>query len=106
MLTDGGCPLWAFRFAEAKASWVESADPKPIMTGRYGDLDYPTLAKRGTLLGLCLFVVGAAGELGAHAMGLQLQAWEATLLFDAEVLGVALFLLSPLVFGVALPLTE
>ena len=56
--------MWLFRFAEAKGSWVESADPKPIMTGRYGDLDYPTLAKRGTLLGLCLFAVGAAGELG------------------------------------------
>lgn len=76
------------------------------MTGRYGDLDYPTLAKRGTLLGVVLFAVGALGELGAHAMGMQLPAWEAMLLFDAEVLGVALFLLSPLVFGVVLPLTE
>lgn len=76
------------------------------MTGRYGDLDYPTLAKRGTLLGFGLFAVGALGELASHALGMQLPAWEATLLFDAEVLGVALFLLSPLVFGVLLPLTE
>jgi len=98
--------LWLFRFAEAKGSSVELADSKPIMTGRYGDVDYPTLAKRGTVLGLCLFAVGAVGELGAHALGLQLPAWEATLLFDAEVLGVALFLLSPLVFGLVLPLTE
>ncbi|GAB6860567.1 hypothetical protein ACFR97_08475 [Haloplanus litoreus] len=76
------------------------------MTGRYGDLDYPTWAKRGTLLGLCLFAAGALGELAAHAMGLQLPAWEATLLFDAEVVGVALLLFSPLVFGLLLPLTE
>jgi hypothetical protein len=76
------------------------------MTGRYGDLDYSTWTKRGTLLGLGLFAAGALGELTAHAMGLQLPAWEATLLFDAEVIGVGLFLLSPLIFGVALPLTE
>jgi len=76
------------------------------MTGRYGDLDYPRWAKRGALLGLCLFATGALGELAAHAMGLQLPGWEATLLFDAEVIGVLLFLLSPLVFGLLLPLTE
>jgi hypothetical protein len=76
------------------------------MTGRYGDIDYPTLAKRGTMLGRGLFALGALGEIGAHALGLQLPAWEATLLFDAKVLGVALFVLSPLVFGIVLPLTE
>ncbi|MFD1632635.1 hypothetical protein ACOZ4L_07560 [Haloplanus ruber] len=76
------------------------------MTGRYGDLDYGTLTKRGTLLGLALFAVGALGELAAHAMGFGIPGWEATLLFDAEVLGVCLFLLSPLVFGVLMPLTE
>jgi len=76
------------------------------MTGRYGDLDYSLLTKRGTLLGLGLFAFGALGELASHALGMQLPAWEAALLFDAEVIGVALFLLSPLVFGVLLPLTE
>ncbi|GAB3325341.1 hypothetical protein EI982_11125 [Haloplanus rallus] len=76
------------------------------MAGRYGDLDYGAWTKRGTLLGLALFAVGALGELAAHALGIGLPAWEATLLFDAEVLGVCLFLLSPLVFGVVLPLTE
>jgi len=76
------------------------------MTGRYGDLDYAVLTKRGTLLGLGLFALAAAGEIATHALGMQLPAWEAALLFDAEVVGVALFLLSPLVFGVLLPLTE
>ena len=98
--------MWLFRFAEAKGSLIESADSAPTMTGRYGHLDYPTLAKRGTLLGLCLFPVGAAGELGAHALGHRLAAWETTLLLDAEVLGVAPFLLSPPTFGVVPPLTE
>jgi hypothetical protein len=83
---------------------ADSAESEPTTTGRYGDFDYPTLAKRGTLLGLCLFAAGAVGELGAHALGIPLPAWE--LLFDAEVLGVALFLFSPIVFGVVLPLTE
>jgi hypothetical protein len=33
-------------------------------------------------------------------------AWEETLLFDMEVLGVLISLFSPFVFGVLLPLTE
>jgi hypothetical protein len=76
------------------------------MTGRYGDLDYSALTGGGTLLGVGLFALGALGELATHALGMQLPAWEATLLFDAEVVGVLLSLLSPLVFGVLLPLTE
>jgi hypothetical protein len=76
------------------------------MTGRYGDLDYPALTKGGTLLGVALFALGALGELAIHALRLQVPAWEATLLFDAEVLGVLLVLFSPLVFGLLLPLTE
>lgn len=79
---------------------------RPHLTGRYGDLDYPTLARRGTLLWVCLFALGALGELVAHTLGVALPAWEATLLFDAEVLGVVLFLGSPLLFSVVLPLTE
>ncbi|WP_248895168.1 hypothetical protein [Haloplanus halobius] len=76
------------------------------MTGRYGDIDYSNWTKRGTLLGLGLFAVGALGELTVHAAGLQLPAWEAALLFNAELIGVLLFLVTPLVFGVLLPLTE
>jgi hypothetical protein len=76
------------------------------MTHRYGDLDYPRLATLGFTFGLGLFVVGALGELGLHAAGVSVPAWEQTLLFDAEVVGVALALLSPFVFGVVLPLTE
>jgi hydrogenase/urease accessory protein HupE len=76
------------------------------MTGRYGSLDYATLAKRGFVLGVTLFAAGALGELGLHAAGVALPAWERTLLFDAEVVGIAVALLSPLVFGIVLPLTE
>lgn len=74
--------------------------------GRYGELDYARYAKGGFLLGLGLLVVGAGGEAAIHAFGVQLPAWEDALFFDLEVLGVALFLLSPFVFGVLLPLTE
>jgi hypothetical protein len=76
------------------------------MTGRYGDLDYASLTKRGMTLGALLFAVGAVGELAGHALFGSLPAWELTLLFDAEVLGIATMLLTPFVFGIALPLTE
>ncbi|WP_353634711.1 hypothetical protein ABSL23_03445 [Halobacterium sp. NMX12-1] len=71
--------------------------------GRYGNLDYPTLAKRSTLASFALFVVGA---LGLALTGSSLPGWEQALLFDAEVAGVLGILLCPLVFGIVLPLTE
>jgi len=74
--------------------------------GRYGDLQYERLAKRGFLLSLALLAIGAGGELTAAAMHLSLPAWEQTLLFDMEVVGTLGLLLCPLVFGVVLPLTE
>ncbi|MFB6124319.1 MAG: hypothetical protein ABEJ78_12785 [Haloferacaceae archaeon] len=76
------------------------------MAGRYGSLDYARLTKRGMALDASLFAVGAVGELAGHALFGDLPAWELTLLFDAEVLGVAILLLTPFVFGIALPLTE
>lgn len=76
------------------------------MTGRYGDLDYPRLTKRSFLAGLILFAVGAVGEFAIFAAGLQIPAWEETLLLDLEILGVLICLLSPFVFGIVLPLTE
>jgi hypothetical protein len=76
------------------------------MAGRYGDLDYPTLAKGGFALGIALFAVGVLGEFAIGATGTPVPGWEKALLFDAEVIGVLLFFFSPLVFGVVLPLTE
>ncbi|MDQ2055359.1 MULTISPECIES: hypothetical protein [Halobellus] len=76
------------------------------MTGRYGNLDYPTLTKRSFLLGIGLFAVGALGEFAIATTGAAVPAWEHTLLVDAEFLGVLLALLSPFVFGILLPLTE
>lgn len=76
------------------------------MSGRYGTLDYPTLTKRGMLLGALLFVVGELGEFAANAGWVSLPGWETALLFDATVFGVLSLLLSPFVFGVFLPLTE
>ncbi|MBV0900483.1 DUF7860 family protein [Haloarcula salina] len=67
--------------------------------------DYATMAKRGFMLGAGLFLLAAAVEIGGHAVG-TIPAWGNTLLIDMEILGIAVGLLSPLVFGVILPLTE
>lgn len=74
--------------------------------GRYGDLDYARLTKGGVLLGLLLFLLGAGGEWAIHAMSIQAPAWEATLFFDMEVVGLLIFAFSPFLFGIFLPLTE
>lgn len=74
--------------------------------GRYGDLDYPKLAKRGFLLGLAMLLVGAAGEAFLPALVGPLPTWEDTLLLDLEMLGLVVAFLSPVLFGFALPLTE
>lgn len=76
------------------------------MTGRYGNLDYPKLTKRGSGLGLALLAVGALGEAALPAVVGPLPGREEMLFFDLEVIGVALMLLSPFVFGIFLPLTE
>jgi len=76
------------------------------MPGRYGDLGYPTLTKRAFLLGTALFVCGLAGEYAVRAAELRVPAWEETLLFDLIVVGLLVAFLSPIVFGVILPLTE
>jgi hypothetical protein len=67
-------------------------------------LQYSQLAKWGFLLGLGLFLGGASGELAIQLHLLQVRPWVETLLFDLEVIGIPLFLFSPFVFGIALPL--
>lgn len=76
------------------------------MAGRYGKLDYSVLTKRSFLLGVALFVIGALSEMGLAAAGLTVPEWERALLFDIELLGIIIGLLSPFVFGILLPLTE
>lgn len=76
------------------------------MAGRYGKLDYARLTKRGMAFGALLFALGAVGSVAGHALFGQLPAWEFSILFDAEIVGVAILLLTPFVFGIALPLTE
>lgn len=76
------------------------------MHGRYGKLDYAKLTKLGFALGIGLFLTGAVGETAGHAIYGTLPAWENTLFFDLEAIGVVVALLSPFVFGIALPLTE
>lgn len=71
--------------------------------GRYGNPNYESLAKFGTLGSLALVAASAAGaSVGAGA----LPGWEVTLLTDLEILGVLGLLVFPFVFGIVLPLTE
>lgn len=74
--------------------------------GRYGNIDYPTVTKRAFLLGATLFLVGGLGELVGHALFGSLPGWEETLLLNAEILGVLIAVVAPIVFGIVLPLTE
>jgi len=69
-------------------------------------MDYAMLAKRGFLLGVGLFALGALGEVGGHALAGSLPAWGTMLLTDMEGLGILLALFSPLVFGIIMPLVE
>jgi hydrogenase/urease accessory protein HupE len=69
-------------------------------------MDHAKRAKQGFLLGVGLFAVGALGEIIGHALYAELPGWEQTLLFNAEVVGILLALLAPLVFGIVLPLIE
>lgn len=71
-----------------------------------GNPDYSRVTKLGIGSGLTLFAVGALGLLVAPAVVGPLPAWERTLFFDAEALGVVVTLLSPFVFGILLPLIE
>jgi hypothetical protein len=73
---------------------------------RTDTLDYPTITKRGFLLGLGLFAIGVAGDVIGQVLLGGLPAWEETLLVDLAGLGILLCLLVPFVFGILLPLTE
>jgi hydrogenase/urease accessory protein HupE len=68
--------------------------------------DYARRAKQGVVLGFCLFAAGAVGEFVGHSYLNNLPGWEQALLFDSMVLGILVALLSLLVFGVVLPLTQ
>jgi hypothetical protein len=77
-----------------------------LSMNRYSQPSYGQLAKGGFLLGVAMLLVGAAGELAISAHLLTLPAWEETLFFDLEVLGIVFFLFSPFVFGIFLPLVD
>jgi len=73
---------------------------------RYASHDYARTAKVGFLAGVALWALGVLGGTVGPALFGPLPAWEMMLLTDAEVLGVLVGLLSPLLFGVVLPLVE
>jgi len=69
-------------------------------------VDHATLAKRGFLLGVGLFALGALGELLAATLFGPLPGWGNMLLLDMEGLGILTAVLAPLVFGIIMPLVE
>ncbi|ELZ14327.1 hypothetical protein C479_00425 [Halovivax asiaticus JCM 14624] len=73
---------------------------------RYGAIDYARWTKGGFLLGLSLLAFGAGGEILGNAFVASLPAWEHTLFTASEGVGILIGLVSPLLFGIALPLTE
>jgi hypothetical protein len=71
-----------------------------------GTTDYARLTKQGFLLGVSAFLVGELTEPVQHTLEMSVPGWEHSLLFLLTVLGVLTALLAPLVFGIALPLTQ
>ncbi|WP_255479205.1 hypothetical protein [Natronomonas sp. LN261] len=74
--------------------------------GRYGNVDYARWAKASFISGAGLLLVGAAAEFVLVETQRDVPAWTHTLLVDAEILGVLIALVLPIVFGIVLPLTE
>lgn len=69
-------------------------------------IDYPRWTKRGFFAGIALFVLAElASALGPRLFG-QLPSWEQTLFLDLAVVGILVAVLTPIVFGIVLPLTE
>ncbi|GAB7014049.1 DUF7860 family protein [Halolamina salina] len=73
--------------------------------GRYGSIDYPSVVKRGVLFGLALMFVGEIGGYVAENY-VSVPAWEETLFLVVAGVGLLAFVLSPILFGIVLPLTE
>lgn len=69
------------------------------------NVQYADVAKKGFLVGLALFAVGAVGEVAGHAY-VAIPAMAEGLFFGMEVVGVVLALFVPIVFGAVLPLLE
>ena len=76
------------------------------MLGRSGDVDYHRLTKAGVAFGVGLFAAAALGEFAGRAVFGDLAGWEATLLVNVELAGVAIAFAAPFVFGIVLPLLE
>lgn len=74
--------------------------------GHNARLDYEKYTKRGFLLGLALFLLGAAGSSVGTGLAAGLPNWELTMFFDLMVVGVAVGFVAVFVFGIFLPLTD
>jgi hypothetical protein len=69
-------------------------------------MDYARIAKTGFVGGVALVAIGVGGELAGHAVLGSVQPTAEQGLFAMAVIGVAVGLFVPIVFGAVLPLTE
>lgn len=74
--------------------------------GQTRSMDYARRTKQGVIVGFALFAVGAIGEIFGHTLLTGFPEWGQTLLFDAMIVGTLTALLSVVIFGITLPLTE
>lgn len=72
---------------------------------RDSNLEYADVARKGFLVGVALFALGAVGEVAGHTL-FAVPSIAERLFFGMIVVGVGLGLLVPIVFGVVLPLLE
>ena len=73
---------------------------------RNSSLDHAKIAKTGFLAGLGLFAIGVIGEFAGHSLASSLPETIESALLTAEILGVVVAFLVPVVFGAVLPLVE
>jgi hypothetical protein len=67
-------------------------------------VDYGSWAKRGTLIGVAMFLLGAVGTAAAGPAGLP--AWSGTVFTDMLGFGIVVVLVSVFVVGITLPLVK
>jgi hypothetical protein len=73
---------------------------------QHASIDYQSYAKGGFFLGLALLVIGVVGSVAGHVFFESIPAWENTLFLGAEFAGLVIGFVSPILFGIVLPLIE
>lgn len=73
-----------------------------VFMGRLGGRNHSRFVKSVLLIGAGLLGLGVIGDWVLHASLRHVPAWEQTLIFDLEVLGLILIAASPILLGLVL----